>query len=185
MSFNIIGIDPSLAGTGIAFADGSTATVKEKGYEGDKRLILIYTSVRAAIKGADAVVIEDLPANAMSAGITGRSQGVVRLALQQLGVPYIAIPPATLKKVATGKGNCKKEPMREAMQAHFDEELPTRGPAKVDDNQVDSWWLRQAGLHLFGMENHVHEAAHEGLEKYQAEADLIKEVFNEWDGPQG
>lgn len=183
MSFNIIGIDPSLAGTGIAFADETTATVKEKGYTGDKRLILIYTSVRAAVRDADVAIIEDLPANAMSAGITGRSQGVVRLVLQQLGIPYIAIPPATLKKAATGKGNCKKQFMAETLEQMLGD--PNDGRVNLrDDNRVDAFFLQQCGRYLFmGRDFLLTDPT--ALDGYQEEADLIKEVFNEWDGPQG
>lgn len=173
---NIVGIDPSLAATGIAFADGSTATVKEKGYTGDKRLILIYMSVRAAVEGADAVIIEDLPTNAMGAGLTGRSQGVVRLVLQQLGVPYIAIPASTLKKAATGKGNAKKAAMAEVL-----EEMIGADDSRVnlkDDNRVDAFFLHQCGRYLFmGRDFLLTDPT--ALDGYQEEADAIKEVVNE------
>lgn len=178
-TLDIVGVDPSMSATGIAFTRTATTTVKDSEFTGDKRLVLLYAMTTAASDVADVVILEDLPANAMSAGITGRSQGVVRLALQQRGVPYIAVPPATLKKAATGKGNCKKDLMREAMQHHFTEELPAKGPDKVDDNQVDAWWLREVGLYLFDQPSHIHDSVKPNLAQYKEQADVIREVFED------
>ena len=172
----IVGIDPSLAATGICFPDESAVTVKDKGYTGDKRLVLLYASVRQAVEGADVVILEDLPANAMSAGLTGRSQGVVRLALQQLGVPYIAIPAATLKKAAVGKGNAKKAAMKEVYQSEHNTDA--RNLNANDDNQVDAFYLHQCGRYLFmGKDFALSDPT--ALDKYQDQADAILEILTE------
>jgi Holliday junction resolvasome RuvABC endonuclease subunit len=149
----VMGIDPSISGTGVAHVNGDLDTIKTTPKQGDgERLLIIYRTLRDYVwtSGTDRplrmpklAVIEDLPANAMSAGITGRSQGIVRLVLTQFKVPYVAIPPATLKKFATGKGNAKKDAMREAWLAYSGED-------NKDDNQVDAAWLRTIGLHLKG-----------------------------------
>lgn len=138
---NVIGIDPSLDGTGIAYHDGSTVTCSGNG--GDARLPMIQDYVAGAAQGAALAVVEDLPTHAHGAGKTGMAHGVVRLTLMTHGVPYRTVTPATLKKFATGKGNCTKPDMR--MSLYQRAGLDIR-----DDNQVDAWWLRELGLHLIG-----------------------------------
>ena len=139
----VLGIDPSLTATGIAHASGLTETVKTRAKDGDTRLEVIYREVSFAAEHAPFAVIEDLPKHAMAAGITGMVQGVVRLALIDNDVDYLTIPPATLKKFATGKGNATKADMRRAW-------LMLTGEDNADDNQVDAAYLRQIGLFLMG-----------------------------------
>lgn len=142
----VIGIDPSLSATGFAYLDGELWTIKTTAKQGDgERLLYLYRKLATLTVGAEFAVIEDLPTHAMSAGLTGRAQGIVRMTLAQRGIPYLAIPPATLKKFATGKGNADKAAMRQAW-------LEFSGDDNADDNQVDAAWLRQVGLHLKGEE---------------------------------
>lgn len=136
----VVGIDPSLTGTGIATPDASW-TVRS---EGDDRLAAIYDAVRSACDGpADLAVVEDLPTHAQGAGKTGMAQGVARLALIHTGVPYALVTPATVKKYATGKGNATKPDMRMALYQRA-------GIDQRDDNQVDAWWLRALGMQHLG-----------------------------------
>jgi Holliday junction resolvasome RuvABC endonuclease subunit len=141
----VIGIDPSLTATGIARADGTLTVVGGPADLRDHRLALIYNAVHDAcmIDDPDLVVLEDLPKHAHSAGITGMVQGVVRLALVQLQVSYATVVASTLKKYATGRGTADKADMRMALyrRAGIDER---------DDNLVDAWWLRHAGLDQLG-----------------------------------
>lgn len=158
----VVGIDPSLAATGLTLDRKTSMTIKSRYAEGDDRLRLIYGAVVSYAMGADLAVIEDLPANAMSAGLTGMSQGAVRMALRDLGVPYVKIPPATVKKAATGKGNATKPQMRKSV-----EDFVTVGDVELnikDDNQVDSFWLRESGLTLLG--HHSLLTDPEALNKY-------------------
>ncbi|MFI6160371.1 hypothetical protein ACIA59_10525 [Micromonospora haikouensis] len=140
----VIGLDLSITATGIAWCDGTTYTVATK-KEGDARLIAITDEVCRAIAGRsiDLVVIEDLPTHAKAAGITGMVHGAVRAYLLRLKTPYALITPASLKKYATGRGNAGKPEMAVALYKRAGRELP-------DDNQVDAWWLRAAGLDHLG-----------------------------------
>ena len=141
---NVIGLDLSITATGCTYTDGTTDTWKYPAKHGDKRLGYIATEViEACVVPVDLVVIEDLPTHAHGAGITGMVHGAVRRELLRLGVPYALITPATLKKYATGKGNADKTAMALALFKRAGIEL-------ADDNQVDSWWLRAAGMHHLG-----------------------------------
>lgn len=51
----------------------------------------------------------------------------------------VAVPVATLKKFATGKGNADKEAMARAASL-------AGGPLEADDNEIDAWWLLQMAL---------------------------------------
>lgn len=147
----VIGLDLSLTGTGIAYRDGSTTTIKTKTADGDRRLVDIAEHVAVAIGGnltglgpaVDLVVLEDLPKHAMAAGITGMVHGAVRVVLLDAGIPYATVAPATLKAYATGKGNATKTDMAVAALKRGDQEFG-------DDNQCDAWWLRAAGLDRYG-----------------------------------
>lgn len=141
----VLGIDPSLTATGIAHADGELTVVGGGPELGDHRLELIYDAVHAACMAddPDLVVMEDLPKHAHSAGITGMVQGVVRLALVQLQVPYATVVASTLKKYATGRGTSDKYEMRMALYRRA-------GVDERDDNKVDAYYLRALGLDHLG-----------------------------------
>jgi len=142
-----MGIDPSLNSTGLALVDGTLATLKQKAADGDYRLVKIRLGIIRAIESPnrpDLVVCEDLPRNAMGAGITGQAQGVIREVLQSYRIPYLLVSAATLKKLATGKGNAKKPDMRAAWLERTGEDNPR-------DDEVDAAWLRELGLYLTGL----------------------------------
>lgn len=145
----VLGIDPSLTATGLALPDGSTRTIKytPRTLSGDARLLVIYEEIMSAVvdHGVSHAMIEDLPSHAKSAGLTGRSQGVVRLALVMAGVPYGEVIPSSLKKFATGSGTAQKPDMRMELYKRTGIDLK-------DDNQMDAYWLRQMGLHHLGFE---------------------------------
>lgn len=141
---NVIGIDPSLTATGIA-TEAETYVVRTDSTT-PRRLAVIYDGAYTAVTNTvpvDLAVVEDLPTHAHGAGLTGMAQGVIRLALLEMNVPFVTVPAASLKKFATGSGNANKADMRL--------ELFKRAGVDIrDDNEVDAWWLRQIGLHLLG-----------------------------------
>lgn len=143
MSARVVGLDPSLTATGIAAADGALSTVGGDAKVGDRRLARIADAVAAVVAEADLVVLELLPQHMKSAGITGMAQGVIRLALVNAGIPYVSLQPSLLKRFATGSGNAMKTDMRMELYKRTGVDLR-------DDNQVDAWWLRAAGLQHLG-----------------------------------
>ena len=143
MNIRVVGLDLSTNATGIAEVDGRTWTYGPDG-RGDRRLLGIRGAVGRAIgQGVDLVVIEDAVVRSPAAVELGMVHGVVRSSLLAVGVRYILITPATLKKYATGKGNATKPDMRMALYQRMGIDLR-------DDNQVDATWLRYAGLQLLG-----------------------------------
>jgi Holliday junction resolvasome RuvABC endonuclease subunit len=110
---------------------------------GDHRLTEIRARVREYVKDADLAFVEHLPQHVKSAGITGMVHGVVRLELIEQGIRYFTVPPASLKKFATGRGNCDKAAM---ILAAF-----KRGGVEFrDDNECDAWWLYAAASEYAG-----------------------------------
>jgi Holliday junction resolvasome RuvABC endonuclease subunit len=146
----IVGLDLSLSATGVSISNDATLTCSTR-LRGVERIVAIRDAVlRVCDKPSTLVVVEGF---AMG---TGRQSGsyeigglgwVIRVALHEHGVPYVEIPPATLKKFATGKGNAGKPDMlASAIRAGYD------GPN--DDNAIDAWWLRQLGEYANADESH-------------------------------
>lgn len=141
----VLGLDLSLTATGIAYPDGTTYTVKTRLADGDRRLLRIQAAVAEAIDpGTTLAVVEDLPTHAKAAGITGMVHGAVRAVLLENDVPYVLVTPATLKAYATGSGNADKTAMTLAAYKRSGLEF-------ANDNEVDAWWLRLAGLDRLGV----------------------------------
>lgn len=139
----VIGLDLSLQATGCALVDGSTTTLRTSPARGDRRLLDIAATIQHIAAAVDLAVIEDLPTHARAAGAVGMVHGVVRALLLEMRVPYALVPPATLKAYATGKGNATKPDLRMALYQRAALDLR-------DDDQVDAWWLRAAGLDRLG-----------------------------------
>lgn len=156
---NVAGMDLSLTATGVATAQ-STSTIKPK-TKGVARLVEIRRRVLELVSadlvhdwscsdcaGDLLVVLEGYSMGGQrgSAGVgqmLGELGGVVRVALHDAGIAFVEIPPSTLKKFATGKGNANKVEMGVAASKRFDVEFR-------DDNACDAWWLRAAGLEHIG-----------------------------------
>jgi Holliday junction resolvasome RuvABC endonuclease subunit len=141
----VIGLDLSLTATGVATPEGEE-TWRPPG-TGMARLDWVRASV-AELLGYWApglVVVEGYSygSRASHAHGLGELGGVVRLALADAAVTYVDIPPASLKKYATGKGNAGKGEVLTAAVRRL-------GYGGHDDNQADALWLRAMGMHHLG-----------------------------------
>jgi crossover junction endodeoxyribonuclease RuvC len=147
----VIGLDLSLTATGYAGPDG-TALITSTGHKGDtlaqraKRLDNIVFRLCVHTSRADVVFVEAPSLGQQRQGGTHDRSGLWWLvvdALLQRGTDVIEVPPATLKKYVTGKGNATKADMRVAVLKRFDVDLR-------DDNEIDAFALRALGLDLLG-----------------------------------
>jgi Holliday junction resolvasome RuvABC endonuclease subunit len=141
---NVIGVDLSLAATGIAHPDGTTETLTSR-LRGIERISWLVQQIAQRTHDADLVVLEDalFGMRNNTVGELVMCHGALRLRLFHMRQPLAVVSPATLKKYATGKGNAKKPDMRMALYKRTGIDLD-------DDNQVDAWWLRAAGMHHKG-----------------------------------
>lgn len=140
----VVGLDLSITATGICDETGDTITVKPRN-SGDSRLIEIVAAVAVTTRGADLVVIEEAPPGLKGPAIKAvhMVHGAVRVALLTQNKQIAVINPTTLKRFATGKPGASKTDMALALYKRAGLEFP-------DDNQVDAWWLRAAGLQMLG-----------------------------------
>lgn len=108
-------IDPSLTSTGIAVgAKAPHLTLWKPGKAtGIDRLAWFSEAAYRAICGykVSLVAIEGYAFSSRNsrAHALGELGGVLRLACARAAVPVLDVPPSTLKKFATGKGNASKE----------------------------------------------------------------------------
>lgn len=149
-ALDIAGIDLSLAATGICNPDGRLSTIATQPTKVTitarmTRLAHVTMAISDAILPADVAIIEGPSYGQRHSGSEHLRAGlwwqVVTYLINQ-GVDVVEIPPAVLKKLATGKGNATKADMR---MAYFQR----TGIDCRDDNQVDAAFLRQLGLHLY------------------------------------
>lgn len=143
----ILALDLSITATGVCLPDGTTATIKTKTSDGDRRLQHIADTIGSAIfrHGCDLVVMEEAPPGLKGPAIKAihMVHGAVRLRLIGASVPYAVINPTTLKAYATGSTSADKTAM--AMAA-----FKRTGREFTDSDQCDAFWLRAAGLDWYG-----------------------------------
>lgn len=155
---NLLALDLSLRSTGwatnVAKPRADRAGVFGAGYEtGLARLASLRDDCLALVRhaAADLVLLEGIAyaaKGAMHAEICGL-HFAVQLALWEAKVPTLLIPPATLKKFATGKGNVDKAVV-------LTEAVRRLGYTGSDHNVADALWLLQAGLSHYQLDGQVH-----------------------------
>jgi hypothetical protein len=144
---SVVGLDLSLTATGLANTTG-TQRIRCGDLRGCARFSWIASAVfdDGTTQAADLVVIEGPSYGSMSGAGHHEAAGLwwhITYRLEALEVPYAVVPPSTLKKFAAGRGNATKPDMRMAL-------FQRAGLDLRDDNQVDAWWLRAAGLQALG-----------------------------------
>lgn len=126
-----------MVGTGLAHtAEGAACThlIKTRDKDRDRRLIQIRDELREYAEGAELCLIEAPTPRSPSSVISGMVQGIARVVLLELGIPYGTLMPASLKKYATGRGTGDKVPMAIAALKRAGLEFP-------NDNECDAFWL--------------------------------------------
>jgi crossover junction endodeoxyribonuclease RuvC len=152
---NILALDLSLTGTGWARTPGDFSNLPAsgvlrppKGYDrGEARLSWITSAVQhlAKVYGTHVAVLEGYAfGRTNQAHQMGELGGVVRLALYQSNVPMAVVPPSSMKKFATGKGNAGKEEVTAAA-------IRRLGFDGHDNNVADAMWLLEMALHGYGI----------------------------------
>ena len=154
----VLGLDLSLTATGYAYNDEVVGVFKSKA-KGMRRLAEIREFVWDLSFDADVVVLEGYAfARPNQAHQLGELGGVVRLLLYDRRIPYVEVPPAVLKKYATGKGNADKDAMLAAAIRRF-------GFEGENNNASDAWLLRDMGLTAYSAGGPVTEYQREALGK--------------------
>lgn len=152
----LLALDLSITATGVvtpwgynpdgSMSDLQLSTITTK-LAGDLRLSEIKGKVYKHVfefERVDWVIMEDLPpTRAFSTAKLGMVHGAVRTMLIEQGVPYLAVPPSSVKRFATGKGTSPKPDLRMALYKRT-------GLDVADDNQVDAAWLWLLGHELAG-----------------------------------
>lgn len=156
MTPRVIGIDLSLTSTGIADftphgREIATETIRSYPTDGDgahgahARFTTIVQKIGdRMVFGGDPpalVVLEGPSYGSRGAGTWDRA-GLWWLLVDHLIMfrrPLAIVPPALVKKYATGRGNATKTDMAVALAKRCD------GYELRDDNQVDAWWLGAMG----------------------------------------
>ena len=146
----VVTFDLSLTSTGFALHDGTTGIMAPGTKRtGPERLDwirgrILDTLTRGGYTSQDLVAMEDFayarPQGATSAGGLG---WLIRWTLWAQSIPYVLIPPTSVKKYATGKGNAKKAQVVSAVTRLTGREFST-------DDEPDAWTLWAMTCHAYG-----------------------------------
>jgi len=150
----ILGLDPSLSSTGYATVVDGYRTVGRlvpRQQTGVARLSWLRRQVIDLVDGdgIDLVAIEGYSMGSGRAGGTthahglGELGGVIRLALYDRSLPFADVPPASLKKFSTGKGNASKEQV-------LVEAVKRLGYPGSSNDEADALWLLAMASHHYG-----------------------------------
>lgn len=120
----VIGLDLSMSSTGVASSAGWVDRIQTKPHHHPTtfaRLRDIRARVIDCVRGADLVVVEGLSMGSQTGQHLTRA-GLWHLAMEAVDaadIPWAQVPPTTLKKYATGKGNAAKDAMMLAVARRF------------------------------------------------------------------
>jgi Holliday junction resolvasome RuvABC endonuclease subunit len=139
---SVLALDLSLTRTGWCDAFGVTGVIDTAKLRGVERMDHIIRQVQSLASGADLVVREGYSFGSQGRSVfdIGELGGAVRLLLYRLGIPLVEIPPSSLKKFATGKGNSNKDAMISAAIRRF-------GFGGSDNNEADAYILWCMAMH--------------------------------------
>lgn len=142
----ITAIDLSLRSTGFATDTGSGVLVPPKALGlGMERNNWIMRQVLEKGAGVDLLAIEGYSFGSQGRAVfdTAELGGIVRWALWSKGIPFVEVPPTSLKLFATGKGNSKKDLV-------LAECIRRLGYSGSSHDEADALWLRAMTLTALG-----------------------------------
>jgi crossover junction endodeoxyribonuclease RuvC len=139
---NFTGIDLSLNATGFVTIDKERLVIKEEiitsnpKEEIEDRIIHIRSEISKLIIEESIYYIEGLSYMSVSATMAQLAalHYAIRIYLREIHIPFKIIPPTSLKKFVTGKGNSKKSLMIKNVYKKF-------GYDTEDDNLADAYGL--------------------------------------------
>ena len=169
----IIGVDLSLTATGICASGGPSTISPPKGMTGMERLNWLLTVIRGCILSPEETEEEYRQTLAVFEGLSYGSNDpsaqeraglayLLRHALYAQRVPYILVPPTTLKKFVTGKGNAEKSLMLLDVYKRF-------GVSAANDNEADAVGLYYVGMAYAGQWEPTMDAQREVLATLRGE----------------
>jgi Holliday junction resolvasome RuvABC endonuclease subunit len=168
----ILGLDLSLAGTGLCVAQngsgegkGLLATINTTAKtRTEDRLMTIRRTIAQACNGIDAAIIEGLSYGSVGGAQAERSalHWMVRVDLYQLGVPYVVVTPMTLKKFVCGTAKAEKAMMMREVFRRW-------GVEAANDNEADAAALAHLGMVYYGQAEHQTVAQQEVVFKLKKE----------------
>lgn len=163
---NYVGIDPSTKTGIVLLHTGGTVNLKyeitSKKKEDPHRFIDIAEQVLLHIQPNDVICIEGFSYGSKGKGVSTQ-YGIgwmIRAELIRNGYTYYDVPPTTVKKFATGKGNTKKDEMVLPIYKKW-------GFESHSDNIRDAFVLSQIALALHDTSN-LTEYQKEALQKVKA-----------------
>jgi Holliday junction resolvasome RuvABC endonuclease subunit len=145
----IMGLDLSLTSTGVSIG-GLTTSIRSKN-KGSERLLEIRNEILALAQEASVQIVAiegySYASRHSQAHSIGELGGVVRVALRELGVPVVVIPPTCRAKFATGKGNSGKSEVMSAISA----KTGIIWSGGDGNDRCDAWILEQMTLTYLGL----------------------------------
>lgn len=176
----VIGLDLSLTSTGVATSEAgqpgiATNLLSCKALRGVERLYWIREKVMELVTGPPTqttlVAMEGYSFGSRNsqAHSLGELGGVIRLACASRGIPILLVPPGTLKKFVTGKGNATKPEMAVGLYKRW-------GIEKPDDNEADAAALALYGRCACGIDEPATKEQREALSAYEFIAPLTPDV---------
>ena len=158
----VLGLDPSLTGTGFSVIDNDkllfSECYKPKNKTGPKRLIEIGCKISEVI---DAYKPELICLEGYSFGSRGRALfqigelgGLIRVLLHKTGIKWLEITPSQVKKFAAGVGNCGKDIIMQQVYKRWGMEFKT-------SDEADAFVLAKIGTVLLGHKEELIKAQEE------------------------
>jgi crossover junction endodeoxyribonuclease RuvC len=174
----ILGLDLSLTGTGCILLDDGKVKVRQlikskplgnRPIDELERLLLIKRKIGGIVldEKPDLVIIEGMAFMAHNTTALTQLAGLnymIREFLYEHDIKFLLIAPTTLKKFATGRGNCQKDLILLEVYKRYEEEFS-------DDNLCDAFCLAKVGERTMVDDNNK-------LPKFQQEViKIIKEQY--------